>query len=862
MAREGDWTRPDSYAWRTVETALDAFIETALESGSIGSYTSGPVAILLGQPGNGIRSILESGIASRWGDVAVVLDRQWDEASPLQLCLSAEDVPHSAPPQRTLATAPVLIVACHDMTQLPAWVLETGERRLRIFPVETLSLVELHGFLEVRLGGPVELATARALGTAAGFVPATLAWLVREAQQSGTLARLAGTWQLVQDLVSHVVAPYVRARIATAPESATTAFRLALSGRATQADPEEELVLSWLREGVLERQATGEITFRAPAVAEALRRLSPAGLAATVHNADIAAGTATPQAIRWALETGQTVPDQLIDTAITEALHRHEWHQAATVAELAVELARRNDDENGAAATGRRCIELHIQAATAARFLSDGDRAHAHLDHAESLGAQQSVPDHDFFARISVVRAELLHFHHGDPDAALDVLANPLSSLDDSGQAGTDEAVDLDPNSQSLLLAHQLIHLSYAGRLSAAAQLQQTEGRALRRVPHELRLLVRLSRVLLLVAAGQPQQGLNEITAMAAHQADSAAQHSSTRGLWFSEEAKLTYVVAALGSDGPAAFPAIPGHLDDTTEGTYRPDLATFSLARAYWDYLCGAVSDAHQSGELALGASQHADPSGIAPALVGFLSETSALLGHNHRAEQLLGRFSALTTRSSETIIGGVEAHLAGARFALGKPDADGALGRAARRFIHDGRLGFASEALYAGVRFGRRRAARALCDIAGDLDGNLHGLRVSHAQALLAEDPVALLTAAERLREAGLRLYAAEAAARAARLPQAPASVRHRASGLIADLLRDQPLPGHTLLHGFPGSSSATELTPREQEVASLIFAGLSNAEIAGRLQLSKRTVEGHIARLYRKTGQDRRPQTRTRR
>ena len=38
---------------------------------------------------------------------------------------------------------------------------------------------------------------------------------------------------------------------------------------------------------------------------------------------------------------------------------------------------------------------------------------------------------------------------------------------------------------------------------------------------------------------------------------------------------------------------------------------------------------------------------------------------------------------------------------------------------------------------------------------------------------------------------------------------------------------------------------MTSREREIASLIAAGLSNREIAERLTVSVRTVEGHIYR-----------------
>ena len=45
--------------------------------------------------------------------------------------------------------------------------------------------------------------------------------------------------------------------------------------------------------------------------------------------------------------------------------------------------------------------------------------------------------------------------------------------------------------------------------------------------------------------------------------------------------------------------------------------------------------------------------------------------------------------------------------------------------------------------------------------------------------------------------------------------------------------------------------ELTPTEERVAELAAAGLTNKTIAERLFVSPKTVEGNLARVYRKLG-----------
>ena len=61
--------------------------------------------------------------------------------------------------------------------------------------------------------------------------------------------------------------------------------------------------------------------------------------------------------------------------------------------------------------------------------------------------------------------------------------------------------------------------------------------------------------------------------------------------------------------------------------------------------------------------------------------------------------------------------------------------------------------------------------------------------------------------------------------------------------------------------GHASLPELTRREHAVAELVASGYRNAEIAARLNLSVRTVEGHIYRTYEKLGISRREELKAR-
>ncbi|WP_063772100.1 AAA family ATPase [Kitasatospora mediocidica] len=104
-------------------------------------------------------------------------------------------------------------------------------------------------------------------------------------------------------------------------------------------------------------------------------------------------------------------------------------------------------------------------------------------------------------------------------------------------------------------------------------------------------------------------------------------------------------------------------------------------------------------------------------------------------------------------------------------------------------------------------------------------------------------LLLAAPHLRATGDSTGAAEMWHRGARL--ASEGGAHLLTGLAESI---QPV-----VFAAPAepADELVSLTSREREVAELVAEGLTSAAIADKLVLSPRTVESHIARIYRKTG-----------
>lgn len=148
-----------------------------------------------------------------------------------------------------------------------------------------------------------------------------------------------------------------------------------------------------------------------------------------------------------------------------------------------------------------------------------------------------------------------------------------------------------------------------------------------------------------------------------------------------------------------------------------------------------------------------------------------------------------------------------------------------------------------YDAVRYGSAAGAAHLLRYVGELESDWAAAYERRALATTGSD---LEDAARLWKACGHVWFAAECLTHAVR--------RHRAARADTAALRAQ-LALNTLLVGTEPMAGiggdATGLTDRESAVLALVTAGLSDREIAERLDISVRTVQTHLSRCYAKLG-----------
>ncbi|MBV9319060.1 MAG: LuxR family transcriptional regulator, partial [Mycobacterium sp.] len=179
----------------------------------------------------------------------------------------------------------------------------------------------------------------------------------------------------------------------------------------------------------------------------------------------------------------------------------------------------------------------------------------------------------------------------------------------------------------------------------------------------------------------------------------------------------------------------------------------------------------------------------------------------------------------------------------------------RAAQIARQSGMCAVEMRALHTAVRFSDRSQTARIAKLAKTLNTPLAETIAEHARGLANHDGSLLDAAADRFAKLGAVALAADAAAQAAR--------EHARTGRRGKEI-ESSTRAHWLAHQHeirtPAVHSVAQplpITDREREIAMLAAAGLSNRQIAEKVSLSVRTVDGHLYRIFAKLGVERREQ-----
>jgi DNA-binding CsgD family transcriptional regulator/tetratricopeptide (TPR) repeat protein len=155
----------------------------------------------------------------------------------------------------------------------------------------------------------------------------------------------------------------------------------------------------------------------------------------------------------------------------------------------------------------------------------------------------------------------------------------------------------------------------------------------------------------------------------------------------------------------------------------------------------------------------------------------------------------------------------------------------------------------IQAGALWGDSFGATRAGELAEELGLPLANTIAQHAKSLEAGDGEGLLAVSRKYRSIGDRATAADAAAQAAAVLD---SGQHRGRAMYAAAIAQEwANECGGLCTPALRSPLGVPLTGRQRDVIELVVAGLSNRDIADRLVMSVRTVEGHVYRACQRVG-----------
>ena len=305
----------------------------------------------------------------------------------------------------------------------------------------------------------------------------------------------------------------------------------------------------------------------------------------------------------------------------------------------------------------------------------------------------------------------------------------------------------------------------------------------------------------------------------------------------------------------------LTGRIDEAVNSAKRiadsasdiPGLAYANLAflLGHAELIGGAVPNAVRLLHEALaGVEKHGVTTGLRPASCFALAEAHAKLGQPEEANKALSEAQNCVPEDYLFMQTALSLSSGWTRAAAGSlSDAIAIVQLAAADARERTQPTHELACLQAAAQWGDASGAARARELADMLSLPLANAVARHTESLQARDGEGLLAASADYRAIGDRATAADVAAQAA---VAFGYAQQRRRGMYAAALaRELADACGGLCTPALRTPVGVPLTPREREVIELVVAGLSNRDIADRLVMSVRTVEGHVYRACQRVG-----------
>lgn len=695
------------------------------------------------------------------------------------------------------------------------------------FDLEPLTRAEVHQLCEQVLRADVSPWASAVFADVSAGNPFMLLSLIEHARKSGDLGLRHGIWFLLSrpslsdipgaDLIGHELRTM-------SSEERTAAAVVALAGPLPLGQllgfGGPKAVDALERAGIISVSRGADRTVRpaSPLIGEIIRRWVPAGRSAGLRASFVSLPSTLPSGavvppdaflnrVRWALDCGAAVPaDQLLAAALTA--------NAALDAKVALMTAEAVTDD-------ALVPEARLQMAYAWYLLGDHDQSAKFLQLAQPLTGERSR----YLA--ALLSGRLRSGQPDSPDGA-PVMPSWLDLTPVVAAAGT-AGSQAGPTDYEEVL----------GRLALAA-----DDRPELKLPAESLLAE------LLCAQGRMEEGLG-----LARDAWQGAQDWSAPLPLLYEDLLVRY---SLSLNWAGEWEALAVALDEY-EAHYPSRLllsgGVLHLMRGLARVRQGRMPEG--IAELVLGVEELsiADPWELLPFAHSVAAYAASVLGHGQEAAEHAAAFRLAHYRGPGAVPLLADAYSAAA---VGGPGGAGDVSRRltglAAEAQRQGLRGVETDIRRIALRHGDTGAAEGLARSSLAVEGREAGMLHDYALAVLDSDDAELVHISDKALRAGYVLLALESAQQAERCLAETTDKRKllAVQRKIQNRMTAAGMAGHIDL---VRPEQDAELTARETEILDLVSGGATNAEIASRLCVSQRTVEGHLYRVFAKLGVSRR-------